>query len=365
MRIESVRDLKLEIAVDVFAPIADRLLDRARAATGRLRAAVPPLQRLCLGIGRGARPGDFRLAVRLQSESALLHALLEQVRAKVGGEIDIAFIGRVKALARKPPRKPARKTANKATQKTAQRPTSKPAAAGPAAPTPQDLQRLHRPLVIGCSIGHVQTTAGTIGLIARHRKTGRTVVLSNSHVLAQAGLARLGDAVTQPGRLDGGGADDHVAALLDFVPMKAEGANFVDAAIAVVDDRIPFDVASVPGIGAVTVVDGEPILPGQKVMKVGRSSALTEGEIMVTELDDIAVDYADIGTVVFDDQIEIKGLPGKPFSRDGDSGSLVVNAQKRAIGLLFAGNPFEQGGAGLSFANPLPKVMTALDLVTI
>ncbi len=357
MRIESVRDLKLEVAVDVFAPIAERLLDRARSATSRLRAAVPPLQRLCLGIGKGARAGDFRLAVRLQSDSALLRALLEQVRARARGEIDVAFIGRVKALAKKPPKKPAKKP-----------PPKKPAviaAAQSGALTPQDLQKMRRPLVIGCSIGHVDTTAGTIGMIARHRKTGRTVLLSNSHVLAQAGLAKLGDAVTQPGRLDGGGAADHVAALLDFVPMKAEGANFVDAAIAVVDSAIQFDIGVVPGIGAVTVADGEPILPGQKVMKVGRTSALTEGEIMVTELDDIAVDYADIGTVVFDDQIEIKGLPGKPFSRDGDSGSLIVNARKRAIGLLFAGNPFEQDGAGLSFANPLPKVMTALDLVTL
>jgi hypothetical protein len=355
MRIESVRDLKLEVAFDVFAPIAERLLDRARSATSRLRAAVPPLQRLCLGIGKGARAGDFRLAVRLQSDSALLRALLEQVRAKASGEIDVAFIGRVKALAKKPPKKPAPKKP----------PAAKPAAATSDQLTPQDLQKIRRPLVIGCSIGHVDTTAGTIGLIARHRKTGRTVLLSNSHVLAQAGLAKLGDAVTQPGRLDGGSAADHVAALLDFVPMKAEGANFVDAAIAVVDSSIQFDIGMVPGIGAVTVADGEPILPGQKVMKVGRTSALTEGEIMVTELDDIAVDYADIGTVVFDDQIEIKGLPGKPFSRDGDSGSLIINAQKRAIGLLFAGNPFEQDGAGLSFANPLPKVMTALDLVTL
>jgi hypothetical protein len=356
MRIESVRDLKLEIATDVFAPIADRLLERARSATDRLRAAVPPLQRLCLGIGKGARPGDFRLAVRLQSRSALLQAAVERVRAKVGGEMDVVFVGRVKALAKKPPKKPAKRL-----------PPKKPAVmtAQSGQLTPHDLQRIRRPLVIGCSIGHVDTTAGTIGLIARHRKTGRTVLLSNSHVLAQAGLAKLGDAVTQPGRLDGGGAADHVAALLDFVPMKAEGANFVDAAIAVVDGTIQFDIGTVPGIGAVTVADGEPILPGQKVMKVGRTSALTEGEIMVTELDDIAVDYADIGTVVFDDQIEIKGLPGRPFSRDGDSGSLIVNAQKRAIGLLFAGNPFEQDGAGLSFANPLPKVMTALDLVAI
>lgn len=354
MRIESIRDLKMEIAVDVFAPIAERLLDRAMSV-GRRLGVQPPLQRLCLGIGRGGRRGDFRLAVRLQSQSALLQAMLERVRAKVGGEIDVAFIGRVRPLVKKAAKKPA---------KTAAKPSVKPAAAALAL-TPAELQKIRRPLVIGCSIGHVQTTAGSVGLIAKHRKTGRTVLLSNSHVLARAGLAALGDAITQPGRLDGGGANDHVAALLDFVPMKTEGSNFIDAAIAVVDDSIKLDIGTVPGIGPVTLVDGEPVLPGQKVMKVGRTSAFTEGEVMATELDDIAVDYEGVGTVVFDDQIEIKGLPNKPFSTDGDSGSLIVNDQKRAIGLLFAGNPYLEDGSGLSFANSLPKVMTALDLVTL
>lgn len=352
MRIESIRDLKLEIAVDVFAPIAERLLDRAMSV-GRQLGVRPPLQRLCLGIGRGGKRGDFRLAVRMQSQSALVRTLVEQVRAKVGGEIDVAFIGRVKPLAKK-------------AKKAAAKPRAGPAAAV-AAPrlTPADLQKIRRPLVIGCSVGHFQTTAGSIGLIARHRKTGRVVLLSNSHVFAQAGLAKLGDAITQPGRLDGGGANDHVAALLDFVPMKTEGSNFIDAAIAVVDDSIQLDTGIIPGIGAFTLTSGEQALPGQKVRKVGRTSAFTEGEIMVTELDDIAVDYADVGTVVFDDQIEIKGLPNKPFSTDGDSGSLIVNDQNHAIGVLFAGNPFLEDGLGLSFANPLPKVMTALDLVTL
>jgi hypothetical protein len=261
----------------------------------------------------------------------------------------------VRPLARRIGRKPAKPPA-----KT----PAKPSAAALAL-TPADLQKICRPLVIGCSIGHFETTAGTVGLIAKHRKTGRTVLLSNSHVLAQAGLAKLGDAITQPGRKDGGVANDHVAALLDFVPMKTVGSNFIDAAIAVVDDSIKLEIGTVPGIGAVTVPDGEPILPGQKVMKVGRTSAFTEGEIMATELDDIAVDYVDVGTVVFDDQIEIKGLPNKPFSTDGDSGSLIINDQKRAIGLLFAGNPFAEDGSGLSFANSLPKVMNALDLVTL
>jgi len=364
MRLQSVRDLKLELAVEVFAPIAERLLERAKALNTRL-GIVPPLQRLCIGIGKGARPGDFRLAVRLQSQSALLRDLVERIREKAGGEIDVAFIGRVKPLIRKPLKQRAKKPAEKPSAAGKPQESAKGVPADAAKVSPQELQKLHRPLTIGYSVGHVQTTAGTIGLLARHRKTGRPVILSNSHVLAQSGLAAPGDEVTQPGKLDGGVATDQVAALLDFVPMKTEGSNLVDAAIAVIDDSVAIDAAAIPGIGAVTIVDGEPILPGQQVMKVGRTSAFTQGEIMVTELDDVAVDYAGVGVVVFDDQIEIKGFPGIPFSREGDSGSLVVNTNNRAIGLLFAGNPDLNDGTGLSFANPLGKVMTALDLVTL
>jgi hypothetical protein len=347
MRLQSVRDLKLEVAVEVFAPIAERLLDRAMSLKRRL--GIPPLQRFGLGIGKGKRPGDFTLAVRLQSQSPLLQALLDRVREKAGGEINVATIGRISAHAKK-------------VGKKAAKPAAAPSAAGPK---PADLQSVRRPLVIGCSVGHVAAPAGTLGLIARHRKTGRTVLLSNSHVFAQAGLAQPGDVVTQPGRTDGGGVDDHVGVLLDFVPMKSDGANFVDAASVIVDDSIQLDNSGIPGIGPVTVQADEPIAPGDKVKKLGRTSGLTQGEIMATELDHIEVDYIDVGTIVFDDQIEIRGLPNAPFSTGGDSGSLVVNARSRAVGLVFAGNPQLEDGAGLSFANPLSRVMTALDLVTL
>jgi hypothetical protein len=330
MKIQSVRDLKLELALDVFAPLAKEVLDRAMSPKLGAVLSASPLNRVALGIARGTAPGEFSIAVRLQAKSALLQSFVDRIVARAGREVDIDYVGRIRAFDT----------------------------------DPTALRKICRPLVIGCSVAHVASTAGTLGLIARHRKTGRTVMVSNSHVFAQAGQARIGDGVTQPGRLDGGGTGDHVAALLDFAPFKNPGANQIDAAIALIDDNVPIVANQVAGIGAITVPDDEPLLPGVKVSKLGRTTGLTHGEITATELDDIAVDY-DIGTLVFDNQIEVTGVPGAPFSDRGDSGSLVVDDHMRAIGLIFCGNAAAKDGAGLTYANHLPKVMAGLDLIPI
>ncbi len=66
-------------------------------------------------------------------------------------------------------------------------------------------------------------------------------------------------------------------------------------------------------------------------------------------------------TITFDNQIEIEGAGSGAFSEGGDSGSLVVDADLKGVGLLFAGG--EQGGSngkGLTYANPLKNVLDAL-----
>src|SRR5439155_937308 len=54
-----------------------------------------------------------------------------------------------------------------------------------------------RPAPGGVSIGHVQITAGTLGVLAR--RNGRPVILSNNHVLANQNAGRVGDPIRQPG----------------------------------------------------------------------------------------------------------------------------------------------------------------------
>jgi hypothetical protein len=334
MKIESVRDLKLELAREAFAPLVRSALDRVRAPRLGAVLAPSPLQRVALGIARGKTAGEYAIAVRLQDQSPLLQSFVARIVERAGREVDVSFVGRLKAFD----------------------------SANPGDPTP--LRQLCRPLVIGCSLAHVAFTAGTLGLIALHRKTGRAVIVSNSHVLAQGGLAKVGDGISQPGPIDGGSAGDHIGALLDFAPFRPAGGNLVDAAIAVTDDSIAITPNFIAGIGAITVPgDDVPLLPGATVFKLGRTTGLTQGTVTAIEVDDIAVDY-DTGTLVFDNQIEITGAPGAPFSDAGDSGSLVIDEQLRAVGLIFCGNAAAMDGAGLTFANHLPKVMSAMDLVS-
>ncbi len=223
---------------------------------------------------------------------------------------------------------------------------------------PQTLRARCRPLVIGCSVAHVTATAGTLGFMARHNKTNRTVLVSNSHVFAHSGNAKIGDGITQPGRVDG--TAEPIGALLDYVPLKPDGSNQVDGAIALPDPAIELQPNSVPGIGNFTLAGGGDVLPNISVTKVGRTSGLTRGVVTAVEVDHIAVD-SEIGTVTFDGQIEIKGTE-HAFSQLGDSGSLVVTDQNQGIGIVFCGNEFANNGLGITYANPLPKVMDALNL---
>ena len=81
------------------------------------------------------------------------------------------------------------------------------------------------------------------------------------------------------------------------------------------------------------------------------------------ELDDVLVGYGEeLGNLRFDDQIEIEGIGTDPFSRGGDSGSLVYREDGVALGLLFAGSESGgENGRGLTYVNPIDAVLAALD----
>ena len=88
----------------------------------------------------------------------------------------------------------------------------------------------HRPLIPGTSVGHWKITAGTLGLVVE--KDGEHYILSNNHVLANSNDANVGDAVYQPGPVDGGQPKHEVGKLTHFVPIDFNGDNIVDAALA-------------------------------------------------------------------------------------------------------------------------------------
>ena len=209
-----------------------------------------------------------------------------------------------------------------------------------------------RPAQPGVSIGHYKVTAGTLGAIVKGEFPGGIAILSNNHILANGtsgadGLSRKGDRILQPAPYDAGGRRDTIARLYDFspiIPVEKAGrgpVNVIDSALA-----IPLDPGyvtdSIVGLGRVSgTADAR---PGMRVYKSGRSTGVTSGQI-VSIGNTIKVANEE-KNYVFEEQIGIAAKSG-----GGDSGSLFVNGQGRAVGLLFA------GGDNITYANPIGRVL--------
>lgn len=205
------------------------------------------------------------------------------------------------------------------------------------------------PVQPGYSIGHVKTTAGTLGAVVS--KGGAVFLLSNSHVLALSGTAKKGDSIIYPGDVDGGKMPaDLVAKLADFEKFVTGGdfVNRVDCAIAKpTAARLAHVVSAIKGVG----VPRGTIKPvrGMKVVKVGRTTGKTTGVIRDVHFR-FALDYDEVGEVGFIDQVLCTR-----YTKPGDSGSLVVDqATGKAVGLHFA------GASGGSVFNRIDEVLKAL-----
>lgn len=206
------------------------------------------------------------------------------------------------------------------------------------------------PVVPGFSIGHPDVTAGTLGALLGPRNRPR--ILGNSHVLADSGLALVGDPVLYPGPVDGGLPQDVVAHLDLAVPFEPGGAfvNTMDVAVATVVRERRAEVRS--RIALLGVVPGGTTLParGMKVVKVGRTTALTRGEIRDVNFR-FVLDYGPgIGPVGFVDQVLCTR-----YTDGGDSGSLVLEeGTGLAVGLHFAG---AEGGSVFSPIRPILRAV--------
>ena len=237
-----------------------------------------------------------------------------------------------------------------------------------------------RPAPPGVSIGHFQITAGTFGCVVR--KDGQRFILSNNHVLANENNGSKGDAIYQPGAYDGG--DETIAELEDFVPIVfgaggiptcpfASGVadianaiaevvgsshrllayrqiqqteNLVDAAIArplrdnLIDEEI-LEIGFLTGQAEVRL--------GDEVKKSGRTTALSFGTIITIDAT-VQVQYSN-AVATFEDQII-----STPMSKPGDSGSLLVGGENKAVGLLFAGSD------AVTIFNRISNVLSLLDV---
>lgn len=243
-----------------------------------------------------------------------------------------------------------------------------------------------RPAPGGISIGHFKVTAGTLGTVVRDRASGERLILSNNHVLANSNQATLGDAVLQPGAIDGGSPNsDTLARLERFVAIEfdqepptcgiaklvadllnglarlvgsrhrlrvirenPQAINRVDAAVA----RPVNPAELLPEILDIGEVQGRVVpMLGLAVRKSGRTTGYTTGQINVIDTT-VTVTYGESRTARFEGQ-----FVSTPMSQGGDSGSLLVDGETpRAVGLLFAGS------AQATIYNPIQDVLEALQI---
>jgi hypothetical protein len=209
-----------------------------------------------------------------------------------------------------------------------------------------------RVLQPGMSVGHVDTEGGTLGAIVRHG--GALALLSNSHVLAISGTARLGSRILVPAKRDGGSPPANVVARLrGFVPFDASGTfvNSVDAAFAEIDVGDLDEVsAEILGLGIPRGVAAP--RRGMRIVKMGRRTGVTTGVVKATDFA-FTLEYRGVGSVGFANQVL-----ATRYSAGGDSGSLILSEDDhRAVGLHFASSP--KGG---SVFTPIQTVLDALGL---
>lgn len=221
-----------------------------------------------------------------------------------------------------------------------------------------------RPVIGGISTGHYEFSTGTIACIVRDANTKEPMVLSNNHVFADESTnyiqkVHVGDGVIQPGRADGGGVfggsntDDVIGNLSRWINFDEDGQNIADCAVA----KLSVDAitAILGDYESQVVVKGlKTITNGISVEKYGRTTGHTIGTIVDADFS-CYVGYSG-KWILFVDQILVQmNIAG------GDSGSLLMDRNGNAVGLVFAR---ADGGNGIVYciANKINSVFSLLDI---
>jgi len=246
-----------------------------------------------------------------------------------------------------------------------------------------------RPIFPGISIGHPDVSAGTFGAVVYAEETEeqfdqnnwswwdkliiavlkwlgflsesqmsmlsfpitktKAYILSNYHVLTNEGMAKIGDAIWQPGRYDGGCNNDEVAKLTEFVPVSTRKPNKVDVAIAEITVDYNPEIYQI-GVPKEPRYD---LQVGEYLQYSGRTLGYKKAKIIA--LDAVTEVEYDMGLTEWEGQIIVGRCDdGSPSSEGGTSGSLWLDMDKRPAGILYAGSN------EVTCINPIKEVQLAL-----
>jgi len=342
MKKESVLELKNEVLRSLMSAGGGR---RGAAAESLVNPRIE--SRLAVGYSETSK-GDFQLELRVQRKQGTAYQQALSFKERAKQEANIEEIPLIEI----PPK----------------------TAVFDASAKPQ-LVTYARPLHIGLSVGHNDGGAGTLGAFVADAD-GNECILSNNHVLALLGQAEIRDAVYQPGRPDQSPLriQHMIARLSDATVLGKSVRNEADSAVAALVEGMDHSSNQIPtGLGypmqgqmVVQPSDDDALLESlgkdEVVCKIGRTTGYTEGRVSAVALDNVPV-RTSVGNILFDNVIEISWESQKnPFTRPGDSGSLVfAKSNLRAVGLHFAGGHKRVSGrvAGISYSCNILTVLRA------
>lgn len=222
----------------------------------------------------------------------------------------------------------------------------------------------NRPAHPGFGVGNRVGGSGTIGCVVQSRSTSQQVGLTCAHVLAPVSTASPGDRVLVPSLADARAS--HVVARAPIgVVDKLLPPDFSDSAVASNVDVATFLPTNPAGLDSrIAIVGKTPssvlssVSVGLPVQKVGASSELTTGEVKFVHMVfwlAYPTPAGDEVTAGFEDVIGVSH-----FSSPGDSGSLVISDDGKAVGVVLGSTP------EFTICLPIQRALDALqcDLVT-
>lgn len=187
--------------------------------------------------------------------------------------------------------------------------------------------KAHANLQRATAVGHerlaMSESYGTLaGFISPRNHSDDYRIFSNNHVLGLGGNS--GDRVYL---LDG--QPTNIGELEEFVTIYSDAPNRLDLAVARLDGYAPVDTP--------VYSTNRAALRIERVTKFGATTGLTHGRVVSSKYN-VVVHY-DGSPAYFQNQLMIVSeVDGVPFSKGGDSGSLISSYAGEFLGLLFAGN---------------------------
>ncbi len=225
-------------------------------------------------------------------------------------------------------------------------------------PKLKPLRTKERPVIGGCSGMINGWTACTIGAIVF--KGEKPYILSNEHCVDRwFDLEQVGEKILQPSPFDGGTVEDAISTLVNTehrMVLDGKTHNLFDSSVQPLDEGIPYRELYQKQIGEINNVIAT-VRAGDRVQKRGRTTGLTEGEVIATNVV-ASVRYGLAGNKIgmFENQIFIRNK-NWDFVNGGDSGSICLNMNKDIVGHLYAGSG---GDNGVGVVAPMKAIMETL-----